>query len=156
MSIGSFKKDTALTKDDSRMRATMMPVSTKKILPTDQRIDSCTIEVIDRIINSEISIARIACFSGVRIIIQHDSSNNYIIESVCTIYLPKDKVVYASTVSVRPLYKIENRLRSKQPDTATNVKILRATKEQLIAREQARAEDTIEVIDRSISARTIP
>lgn len=48
----------------------------------------------------------------------------------------------ASAVSIRPLYRIEDRPRSKQPDTAN--RIPRATKE------RTRAEDTVEVIDRSI------
>lgn len=72
---------------------------------------------------------------------------------MCTIYLPKDKIVDASAVS-RPLYKIEDCLtiRSKKLDTSTNTRISRATKEQMIAKEQTRVEDTVEVIDRLISA----
>lgn len=72
-----------------------------------------------------------------------------------TIYLPKDKITDASAVSIRPLYKIEDCLtvRSKKLDMATNARISRTTKEQLIAKEQIRAEDTVEVIDRLISAR---
>ncbi|XP_029663085.1 uncharacterized protein LOC115235429 [Formica exsecta] len=116
VTIGSFKKDTTLTKDDSRTRSTTMPVLTK-ILPTGQRIikrehitriDSCTIE---------------------------------------------DKIADASGVSIRPLYKIEDCVRSKKPDTATNARIPRATKEHMISKEQTRAEDMVEVIDPSISAR---
>lgn len=74
---------------------------------------------------------------------------------MCTIYLSKDKIVDASAVSMRPLYKIEDCLtiRSKKLDTSTNTRISRATKEQMIAKEQTRVEDTVEVIDRLISAR---
>lgn len=73
---------------------------------------------------------------------------------MCTIYLPKDKIADASAVSMRPLYKFEDCLtiRTKKLDTATNARISRATKEQVIAKEQTRVEDTIEVIDRLISA----
>lgn len=55
----------------------------------------------------------------------------------------KDKVADASAVSIKPLYKIEDRPRSKQPDTAN--RIPRAAKERTRS-----AEDTVEVIDRSI------
>ncbi|XP_029155848.1 uncharacterized protein LOC114928727 isoform X4 [Nylanderia fulva] len=103
VSIGSFKKDTILIKDDSR-RSTLPT----KMLPTDQQI-----------IKREHTI-------------QIDS---------CTI---EDKVADASTVSIRP-YKIENRLRSKQPYISMNVKIPRATKEQMIVKEQIRIEDTVEI-----------
>lgn len=74
---------------------------------------------------------------------------------MCTIYLPKDKITDASAVSIRPLYKIEDCLtvRSKKLDTATNARISRTTKEQMIAKKQIRAEDTVEVIDRLISTR---
>jgi hypothetical protein len=63
--------------------------------------------------------------------------------------LCKDKVADASAVSVRSLHKIEDRLKSKQPD-ATNVKIHRATREQMITRQQIRIDDAVEVIDRSV------
>lgn len=55
-------------------------------------------------------------------------------------------------VSIRPLYKIEDHLRSRQPDTTTSVRIHRAAREPtIIAREQPRVEDTVEVIDRSVA-----
>jgi len=63
--------------------------------------------------------------------------------------LCKDKVADASAVSVRSLHKIEDRPKSKQPD-ATNVKIHRATREQMITRQQIRIDDAVEVIDRSV------
>jgi len=55
-------------------------------------------------------------------------------------------------VSIRPLYKIEDRLRSRQADTTVTVRIHRAAREPTIVREQSRVEDAIEVIDRSIAA----
>lgn len=55
-------------------------------------------------------------------------------------------------MSIRPLYKIEDRLRPRQSDTATSVRIhLPAREPTTIAREQSRAEDAVEVIDRSLA-----
>ncbi|XP_072755969.1 uncharacterized protein [Anoplolepis gracilipes] len=102
VTIGSFKKDTTLIKDDSRTRSTTMPISTK-ILPTGQRI-----------------IKR-----------EHTTGiDSYTIE---------DKIEDASAGSIRPLYKIEDCLRSMKPDTTTNTRISRATKE------QSHTEDTVEI-----------
>ncbi|XP_012532316.2 uncharacterized protein LOC105834408 isoform X5 [Monomorium pharaonis] len=57
----------------------------------------------------------------------------------------EDKVADASAVPIRPLYKIEDRLRSWQPDTATSVRIHLAAREPTaIAREQACVEDAVE------------
>lgn len=60
-------------------------------------------------------------------------------------YDSKDKVADASAVSIRPLYKIEDRLRSKHLDTTSSLRISRAVKE------QTRVEDTVEV-NRTISS----
>lgn len=56
----------------------------------------------------------------------------------------------APAVSIRSSYKIEDRLRSRQPDTTASVRIHRTAKEPTIVKEQPYVlEDTIEVTDRS-------
>ncbi|XP_012217961.1 uro-adherence factor A-like isoform X4 [Linepithema humile] len=64
----------------------------------------------------------------------------------------EDKVADASAVSIRPLYKIEDRLRLKHPDTTSSLRISRAAKEQI------RVEDTVEITRSTKDAvdRTVP
>jgi len=51
-------------------------------------------------------------------------------------------------MSIRPLFKIEDRLRLRQLDTAVTVRIHQTTRE--LTKELSRVENAIEVIDRSI------
>ncbi|EZA49927.1 uncharacterized protein DDB_G0284459 isoform X3 [Ooceraea biroi] len=126
VSIGFLNKETTLNKDESCARSTTTMTTT---MPTPTPIVTKIVPKSQRMPQGE---------NTTRI----------------DITMIEDKVADASVVSVRSLYKIEDRLRSKQPEAVANVRIHRATREQMITRQQIRVDDTVEIIDRSITRTT--
>ncbi|XP_071641471.1 uncharacterized protein [Temnothorax longispinosus] len=116
-----FIKDTSLTKDTSFTKDTSLNKDESRARPTTMPVPTKTPPKGQR-----------AAIKG-----EHVARIDVTIE---------DKVVDVSTVSIRPSYKIEDRLRSRQPDTTASVRIYRAAREPTtIVREQPRVEDTVEI-----------
>ncbi|XP_011880040.1 PREDICTED: WEB family protein At5g16730, chloroplastic-like isoform X7 [Vollenhovia emeryi] len=123
VSIGCYVKDTSFTKDTSFSKDTFLSKDESRARSTTVPVPTKIPPKVQRTAMKGEHVARI---------------------DVGTI---EDKVADASAVSTRPSYKIEDRLRSRQPDTTASVRIHRGSaREPTIAKEQPRVlEDAVEI-----------